>query len=420
MRNAGIRHVLLLGFTSLLTDVSTEMVYPLLPLFLTAGLGATPGVVGLIEGCAESLASLLKTWSGRLADRSGRRKPLAQGGYAFSVLARGCFALASSWVWVLAGRLLDRFGKGIRTAPRDALLADAAPPEMWGRAYGLHRAMDTAGAFVGVLIAYAALRRGVADYRSLFLWSVVPAALGLVFLAAVVEGQRAAGPGGRPAGGSPAPAGTGPAGGGEAAASRGALARWRHLDGRLRAFLVITLLFTLGNSSNQFLLLRAAQNGFAPDAVLLLYLLFNAVYAVSSYPAGRLSDLIGRRWVLVGGYALFGLVYLGFAAAAGPGWFPWLFAAYGLYSGMTEGVGRALVADLAPAGQRATLLGLHATAVGLGLLPASLLAGLLWDAYGPAAPFYFGGLLGLGAAGAMARALGAPKRSSRQGSPRMW
>ncbi len=390
----GMRNVVLLGLTSLLTDISTEMVYPLLPLFLTAGLGATPAVVGLVEGCAESLASLLKTFSGRAADLSGRRKPLALGGYAFSALSRACFVLATSWGWVLAGRLLDRFGKGIRTAPRDALLADAAPPELRGRVFGLHRAMDTVGAFLGVLLAYAALRQGGVDYHRLFLWSVFPAAAGVAVLAAVREAPR---PAARP----------GPAA--RRARLADLVAGWRRLDGRLRAFLLITLLFTLGNSSNQFLLLRAAHGGFAPAGVLVLYLLFNAVYALASYPAGRLSDRLGRRAILVAGYALFGLVYFGFATAPGPAWFWGLFAAHGLYTGMTEGVSRALVADLAPTAQRATLLGLHATAVGLGLLPASLLAGLLWDAFGPGAPFYFGGFLGLVAAVAMARVLAVPR-----------
>lgn len=382
-------NVFLLGLTSLLTDISTEMVYPLLPLFLTATLGASPAIVGLIEGIAESLASLLKVFSGYLSDLWRRRKPLAIAGYASSTVGKLFLYLATSWWWVLAGRVIDRFGKGIRTAPRDALIADSSPPEKRGRYFGLHRMLDTLGAASGVLIAYFLLSSQPSSYRRIFLLSLLPAFLGVLILFFVRERaprEKSPSPPQKTEGKRPVEA---------RGASLTSRLRWSELNSRLRAFLIITFLFTLGNSSNQFLLLRARNLGFAPTAVLLAYLLYNVVYALVSYPAGQLSDRVGRKHLLVAGYAAYGLVYLGFALSSQP-WQVWtLFALYGLYIGLTEGVEKALVADVAPAEVRATLIGLHATLVGLGLFPASLLAGFLWNLFGPSAPFYFGGGLGL-------------------------
>jgi len=362
-------NIIIMGLTSLLTDISTEMVYPLLPLFLTSTLGATPAIVGIIEGMAESLASLLKVFSGAISDRFGRRKPLAIAGYGFSVVGKLFLVIATSWTGVLVGRLADRFGKGVRTAPRDAIIAESAREGARGAAFGLHRLMDTLGAVLGVVLAYYFLTGYHGDYRIVFIYSIIPAALGVACLFLVRER-------------------------GAAAARRQVSFQWGALDPRLRAFLVVTFLFTLGNSSNQFLLLRARNLGFAPEKVLLLYLLYNLVYALVSYPAGKLSDRIGRRTLLVLGYLAYGLVYLGFAVVRDPGSLWWLFAAYGIYIGFTEGVEKALVADIAPAHQKATLIGLHATLVGIGLLPASALAGLLWNLLGAAAPFYFGGAMG--------------------------
>ncbi|MDI3279970.1 MAG: MFS transporter, partial [Bacillota bacterium] len=362
-------NVFLLGLTSLLTDISTEMVYPLLPLFLTATLGASPAVVGLIEGIAESLASLLKVFSGYLSDLWRRRKPMAIAGYASSTAGKLLLYLATSWWWVLAGRAIDRFGKGIRTAPRDALIADSSPAAKRGRYFGLHRMLDTLGAAGGVLAAYFLLSAQPGSYRRIFLLSLLPAFLGVLILFFVREKAPTKEP-------SQAEAAEQKAAGPQAGPSVLRL-RWSELNPRLRAFLLFTFLFTLGNSSNQFLLLRARHLGFAPAAVLLAYLLYNLVYALVSYPAGRLSDRVGRKHLLVAGYATYGLVYLGFALSS-QSWQVWaLFALYGLYIGLTEGVEKALVADVAPAELRATLIGLHATLVGLGLFPASLLAGLL-------------------------------------------
>jgi MFS family permease len=367
-------NVIILGLASLLTDLSTEMVYPLLPLFLTQTLGASPAILGLIEGIAESVASLLRVFSGYVSDRLGRRKALAIAGYAASTFGKMFLVVATAWPTVLAGRLVDRFGKGVRTAPRDALIADSVDPARLGRAYGLHRAMDTLGASLGVIAAIVLVRSAAGNFRTIFLWSLIPAALGVatLFLARDVRTRRI---------GMPAP-----------------VLRWSVLPGRLRAYLLVVFLFTLGNSSNVFLLLRAQNLGVATIGVLTLYLVFNLVYAAVAYPAGRLSDRLGRRTLLVAGYALYGFVYLGFALAGGARWLWVLFPVYGLYMGVFDGVEKALVAELAPAPIRATAIGLHATLVGIGLLPASLLAGWLWTSFGPAVPFYFGGVLGCVAA----------------------
>jgi MFS family permease len=399
-----MRNVVLLGLVSLLTDISTEMVYPLLPFYLTLRLGAGPAVLGLIEGLAESLASLLKVVSGHVSDRFQRRKPLAVLGYASSGLGKVVLYLAGSWGVVLAGRLVDRFGKGIRTAPRDALVADSSPEGRRGWAFGLHRAMDTAGAATGVLIAYFLLNRyggGGADLRPIFLVSLIPALLGLAVLAWVretgrVAGRREAGGPGQAVESAPRRAEPRPVG-----RIRDVFTR---LDPRLKTLLIVTGIFTLGNSSNQFLLLRAG-GAVGPAGAILLYLLYNLSYSVFSWPAGWLSDKVGRRRVLVAGFLLYAAVYGGMAlgpeGAGGLGsvvLFALLFTLYGLYSALTDGVAKALIADLAPKELRATVIGLHATIVGLGLLPASLLAGALWAGMSPSAAFGFGAVAGLAAA----------------------
>lgn len=412
-------NVLLLGLVSLLTDVSTEMVYPLLPLFLATlpGVGSStaPLLVGIIEGLAESTASLLKVVSGRRADRTGRRKPLAIAGYAGSTIGKLCFVVATGWPVVLLGRLIDRFGKGIRTAPRDALLADAAPPDRRGRVFGLHRLMDTLGALAGVILAYllltAATEQPRLAFNRIFLFSLIPAGLAVIILLFVREARS------QPALAATIPhpvdmddvaAGTGSVRSTAAVTPRGSLLRaFRGLDTRLQGFLVVALLFTLGNSSNQFLLLRAAGLGFDARTVLLLYAVYNVSYATLAYPAGRLSDRWGRRALLVAGYSCYGLVYLGFGIAGRTALWP-LFAVYGAYIALTEGVEKALITDLAPRQARATLLGLHATIVGIGLFPASLIAGALWRYLGPTAPFVWGGMMGLLAAGGMAYVLRLP------------
>jgi len=374
-------NVIITGIASFLTDVATEMVYPLIPLFLAA-LGAPPSILGIIEGFAESSASLLKVFSGRVSDRLGRRKPIAIIGYAGSLAGRILLYLAQGWGMVFAGRMVDRIGKGIRVAPRDAIIADCAPEGRRGRAFGLHRAMDTLGAAVGVVIAILLVAAFPRDpsrqhFTRIFLLSLIPAGLGVAVLFFVREPRCATGVGSLPA------------------------LSFRRLPARLRWFLLVVGLFALGNSSNQFLLLRTRSLGFTVLAVLSAYLVYNVVYGICSYPAGRLADAIGRKRLLVAGYALYGLVYLGFARLdpQNARWLVWLlFGLYGLFSALTEGLEKSLVADMAPAEHRATFIGLHSTLVGIGLLPASLVAGALWSLVGPTAPFWFGGGLGLLAA----------------------
>ncbi len=382
------RNVWVVTLTSFLTDISTEMITNLLPLFLFSVLGVRTSVIGLIEGVAETTASLLKVFSGWLSDRIGRRKVLAVLGYGLSTAAKPFLYWATSWWWVLGVRFADRVGKGLRTAPRDALVADSAEGEHRGLAFGLHRAGDTAGAVVGIGLALAVLsavgRQGALDQRvfqSVVLISVVPAVLAVVVLALGAREPRGMGP-------SPTMLSL----------------SLRGLDRRFLLFLGVVLLFTLGNSSDAFLILRARSVGLSVSAVLGLMIAFNLTYALMSSPAGALSDRVGRRRLLVGGWLLYALAYFGFARLT-VGWQAWLWmAVYGIYYGMAEGAARALVADLVPAERRGTAYGIYHAAVGLAAFPASLVAGILWQGvgrwqgFGPSAPFLFGAALALLAA----------------------
>jgi MFS family permease len=376
--------------TSFLTDVSSEMILNLLPLFLTNVLGVRTGIVGLIEGIAETTASLLKVFSGWLSDKVGGRKWITVAGYALSTIAKPFLYFAASWEWVLGVRFTDRMGKGIRTAPRDALVADSIDERHRGIAFGLHRAGDTAGAVLGLLVAlgviWAAqggqLELSRASFQTVVLLSIVPAALAVLVLAlGAKDVQR----------------------GGGKAQTPPALSL-AGFERRFKIFLLIILLFTLGNSSDAFILLRAQERGLNVLGILGMTITFNLVYALVSGPAGALSDRIGRRKLIVGGWFVYGLIYLGFALA-GATWQVWaLFTAYGVYYGMFEGAAKAMVADLVRPEQRGTAYGVYNAAVGLASFPASLIAGLLWQGvgawggFGPGAPFLFGAALALSAA----------------------
>jgi MFS family permease len=366
-------NIILLGITSLLTDISTEMVYPVLPIYLVQTLGASPLILGFIEGIAESLASLLKVFSGYFSDKIKSRKPLTILGYTSSTFGKLILYVSVSWWYVLAGRVIDRFGKGIRTAPRDALIAESSHDQKRGAAFGLHRAMDTLGAATGVLLVYIIITRYQGNLKNIFLLSLIPAFLGVIFLFLVKEKKSQI----------------------KGVQDRKVQFQWQALDKRLKLFLIFTFIFTLGNSSNQFLLLRAKGLGSPLTQVILFYLVYNLSYAALSYPASRLSDKIGRKNLLVLGYLFYGLVYLGFALNKSLNNFWFLFGIYGLYMGFTEGVEKALITDIAPVNLRATVIGLHASLVGIGLFPASLFAGALWKFLGSAWPFYFGGLTGV-------------------------
>lgn len=365
-------NIILLGITSLLTDISSEMIYPILPIYLVTQLGAGPAILGLIEGIAESLSSLLKVFSGYFSDKLKSRKPFTIFGYASSIAGKFFLYISVNWWFVLAGRVIDRFGKGVRVAPRDALIADSAKDKKRGAAFGLHRAMDTLGAIIGVFAAYLLITKYKGTFKNIFLFSLIPAFLGVLFLFLVKEKKSQA-----------------------QSPPVKIKFQWKALDRRLKFFLIFTFIFTLGNSSNQFLLLRAKSLGSALPQVILFYLVYNIVYGLVAYPASRLSDKLGRKKLLVSGYLFYGLVYLGFAMNKSMHNFWFLFGVYGLYIGFTEGVEKALVADIAPPGLRATAIGLHATLVGIGLLPASLLAGVLWKFLGPAWTFYFGSFMGI-------------------------
>ena len=379
------RNVFFLGVVSFLTDVSSEMIFTLLPLFLLNVLRVGTPVIGLIEGIAEGTASLLKVLSGWLSDRLGRRKGLAVFGYSLSTLVKPFLYFATTWGAAAGVRFVDRVGKGIRTSPRDALVADSAPPEEMGKSFGFHRGMDTLGAVLGLsvaaLVVYVVQQGGLELTRDAFqtivLVGIVPAVLAVLVLLFFVR-ERGKGAGSE----SPAASFGGPPA--EAVNAR------KGFDLRFKLFLVVVVVFTLGNSSDAFLILRAQDLGFSVPQVLLLFVAFNLVYALVSLPAGLVSDRLGRKGVIVVGWSIYALAYLGLAVASAA-WQVWLlFALYGLYYGVAEGVSRAFVADLVPAERRGTAYGLYHTAVGLSLLPASLIAGWLWHLIGPEAPFFFG------------------------------
>ena len=363
--------VIALGVVSLCTDVASEMLVPVLPLFITVALGASATSLGVIEGVAESAASGLRLATGWVSDRMGTRKPFLVAGYGLSGAAKGLMAFALAWPALLALRFADRVGKALRTPPRDALLADVTAPGHRGRAFGLHRSMDTLGAAIGPLVAWWLMRgiaadtARVADFQRIFLVSLAPSALAVVVLVVFVRGREGVhGRGGTRA--------SGPLGGGFA------------------RFLAADVLFALGNSSNAFLLLRAQHAGFAPGSVALLYLGYNIVYALLGYPLGRWSDRIGRRPLIAAGYALHALVYAALAVGVPRAGMAAMFAAYGVHSALMDGQQKAFVADLVPPARRGTAYGAYHAAVGIALLPASIVAGALWDRAGAAATFGFG------------------------------
>jgi MFS family permease len=382
------RNVWAASFTSFFNDISSEMVINILPLFLANVLGVETSVIGLVEGLAESTASLLKVFSGWLSDKLQGRKWLAVGGYALSTLSKPFFYVANSWLAVGAVRWADRVGKGIRTSPRDALVADSISEDQRGLAFGFHRAADTGGAVLGLLIALVTVwlaQRGAgelneATFRTVVLISLVPAVLAVASLAIGARDVKVTERRERPQ------------------------ISFRGLGRRFAIFMIIVGIFDLGNSADAFLVLRAKERGLSIIGVLGMLITFNLVYTLVSTPAGSLSDRVGRRWVIVGGWLVYALIYLGFAVA-GKGWHIWvLYGLYGVYYGLTHGVIKATVADIVRPDLRGTAYGTYNAVVGILDFPASLIAGVLWqgvgawNGFGPAAPFFFGGSLALAAA----------------------
>ncbi|MFC2032937.1 MFS transporter [Chloroflexota bacterium] len=375
-----VPNVFFLGLVSLLTDVSSEMIFTLVPLFLCNVLGAAATVVGLVGGLSESVDAIFRIFSGRLSDKLKKRKSLAVIGYSLSTIVKPFMYLASNWGVVLAVRFGDRAGKGIRTSPRDALIAGSVSAGERGKSFGLHRTMDTSGAVIGLAVAALiiylvqkkSLELSLSTYQWLILVGVVPAILAIIVLVIFVKEKHEK-------------ANTVAYGQSPAASDISA-----KLDTRFKIFLAIMAVFTLGNSSDFFVILRAQDLGSPVLYITLMLVLFNITYTVFSLPAGILSDRLGRKRVILLGWLVYALVYLGFAVATST-WQIWLlFACYGIYYGIVEGVVRAFVADMVPEEKRGTAYGLYYGVVGLTLLPASLIAGWLWDMVSPAAPFYLG------------------------------
>jgi MFS family permease len=376
LRLEGItRPAWILSLVSFFTDLSSEMVYPIIPLFLTVTLGAPAVAVGIVEGVAEATANGTRLVAGRWADRAGSRKPFVVAGYGLAVVGKFVIAIAPVWPFALVGRATDRFGKGIRSAPRDALLADFTEAKYRGRVFGFHRAMDSLGAVGGPLIGLALLWAFPGRLRDIIFMALVPGVVAVFVLRWLPEHRKESvsseDEDGRPQG---------------------------KLPGRFYVLLAITTLFMAGNSSDAFLILRSKDLGLATTAVILAYVVYNAVYASASLPAGIISDRIPRAWVLTVGYAVFAAVYTGFALTSSS-WAVWpLFAVYGFYIALTDGVSKALVADMAPKELRSTAQGLYSGVAGIAALGASVAAGVLWDTVSPRAPFVLGATCGVLAA----------------------
>ncbi len=386
------RNVWAVGLTSFFMDISSEMVINILPLFLANVLGVQTSIIGLIEGIAEATASILKLFSGWFSDKIGGRKWIAVVGYGLSALAKPFFYIASSWELIAGVRWADRVGKGIRTAPRDALVADSVTKEVRGLAFGFHRAMDTAGAMLGIVIAaivvYFAQKNTLdlskSTFQTIVLISLLPAFLAVLSLAigakdVPIKGVRTA--------------------------PKFSL---RSMGRPFIIFLVIVSIFTLGNSSDAFLVLRAQNLGITVTGILVMLVMFNLIYTLIATPAGSLSDRVGRRRLIIGGWLVYAVIYMGFALAQSA-WQIWaLYVVYGLYYGMAYGTANALVADLVPEQLRGTAYGTYNAIIGILAFPASLIAGTLWQGvgawqgFGPSAPFLFGGTLALIAALLMA------------------
>ena len=394
------RNVLALAVVSLLTDVSSEMLVYLVPLYLANVLAATPSIIGVIEGTAESVAGILKLVSGAISDRIRRRRLLVGLGYGASAGAKVLYLFASTWPIVLLARVGDRLGKGVRTAPRDALIADSTEEPYRGRAFGFHRAMDTLGAFIGVLVAFLIVGTASANaqlldastFQTIVMIALVPAVLAVAVIFLAVRDVRTEQ--GEPA----------------ADVSSGAVMGRR--DRVLRAvralpmpfwvFVAANALFSLGNSSDAFLALRTQQLGVSVRDLLLMIVVFNATNALVSFPAGALSDRLGRKRPIALAWLIYAASYAGFALAGSGFATTGLWILYGAYYGINEAVGRAFVADVAPADLRATGFGVLNAAVAVAVLPASIVAGLLWDNLGPPAPFWFGAACALLAVVALA------------------
>ena len=377
------RNVFYTGLVSFFMDMSSEMIYPLVPIFLSSVLGVNKSVIGLIEGIAESTASLLKVFSGWFSDRIGKRKILLIVGYGISTVSRPIIALSTLWGHVLAFRFTDRFGKGIRGAPRDAIIAESTPHKDLGRSFGFHRGMDTLGAVIGPAIAFILLSLFTGNYRLVFWLSIIPGIIAVMIIVFFIKEQKSKraeiqesdasellAPGESPR----------------------RLAFRAKFDWRFKAFVAIATLFALGNSSDVFLILKATDTGIKETQIPIIYLCFNLVYALTAIPAGILSDRIGRKRIILAGFILFGFIYWGFASASEQKHIWGLFLFYGVFMGLTEGIQKAYLGTIIPDKFRATGYGIFNTFTGIAIFPASVIGGWLWDKYGSHATFYYGSI----------------------------
>ena len=364
------KNVFVLGLVSFFNDVASEMIYPIVPIFLTSVLQAPASIVGLIEGIAESTASLLKAFSGWFSDKFKKRKIFITGGYSLSTFAKLIIGLAKTWPFVLIGRFIDRFGKGIRTSTRDALIAESSDEATRGRAFGFHRALDTLGAVIGPLAAIFLINFLGDNLRPIFFFAFIPGVIAILLLIIFVKEKRVE-------------------------TTKTVLPKFslKNLSPSFKVFLICSIIFAIGNSSDTFLILKAKSLGLTTTLAILAYALFNLFYAVFSTPAGILSDKIGPRKLLFVGFILFALIYFLFGINQSSVFIWPLFIFYGFYMALTEGVGKAYVSLIGEKEMMATSLGVYQMAVGISTFFASLIAGLLWTYVDSRMPFIFGGIM---------------------------
>ncbi|MCX5802210.1 MAG: MFS transporter [Proteobacteria bacterium] len=365
------KNVLILGIVSLLMDISSEMIYPLIPIFLNDVLHASKTYIGLIEGVAESTASILKVFSGWLSDRLGKRKFIVFWGYGISVFSRPILATATSWIDVLVYRFTDRVGKGVRTAPRDAIIADSTEQNILGKAFGFHRTMDTTGAVIGPAVAFAILGLFSGGFHLVFWISIIPGILALFCIAIFVQDVK------------------------KHTLTERPQITLRHLNRDFKVFLIIVTVFSLGKTSEAFLVLRAQELGVSIATIPLIYLTFNMVSAFFSTPAGIMADRFGKRRTILSSYFLFSFIFFGFAVATNNAHAWLLFIAYGIFVAMNEGVQRAYVATVIRPEIMATGYGVYHTIIGISSLPSSIIGGVLWEHFGSQALFYYGAFMSL-------------------------
>lgn len=369
------KNIFFLGTISFFNDMSSDMIAPLLPLFLKNVLGAPYAFIGLIEGVAESSSSIFKLIFGWMSDCFKHRKPFVVAGYSVATICRPFIALAIHPWQILIIRFTDRFGKGIRSAPRDALIADSVDPAERGRAFGFQRAMDHFGAVIGPLIASALLYLFLNDYRKVFWFSLIPGIIAVILAMLIKEPDKLS-----------------------KISNKKLNLSLKPFDLRFKYFITIAFIFTLGNSSDAFLLLRAQNMGVATIVIPILWAVHHIIKSVSSTPAGIVADKLGKKKVIITGWLIYGATYLGFAFASKTYQLWLLFILYGLFFGLNEGTERAFVADLVPSELRGSAFGLYNFSLGIGFLPASIILGLLWQKFGPSFAFSFGAGLALLAA----------------------